>query len=174
MELPRYCLAQNGIANKLSVRVVPEDEVKSWYAMMGEPYHHIHHFCYGLMLVKRGNAATKPMARDAFYRAAIDNFGYTIRRWPDTFQLKSEAHLRKGMTLRLLGNDGAASSEFRKAISIKTDYTPAYSALADLLVDLGKPKEALELLDVGLRHAPDSKALTAKKAELMQLPADPG
>ena len=31
LALPRYCLAQNGIGNKLVVRVVPEEEVKYWY-----------------------------------------------------------------------------------------------------------------------------------------------
>ena len=169
LALPRYCVAQNGIANKMIVRVVPEEEVKSWYAMMGEPYNHIHHFCIALMLVKRGNGASKTMDRDAFYRSAIENFNYSIRRSPDTFPLKPEFHLRKGMTLRLLGNDGAASHEFYTAVAIKPDYTPAYSALADLLVDLGKPAEALELLDQGLRLSPDSKLLSSKKAELMQL-----
>ena len=153
------------------VRVVPEEEVKYWYTTMGEAYNHIHHFCIALMLVKRGNAAQKPIDRDAFYRSAVANFNYSIRRSPDTFQLKPEFHLRKGMTLRLLGNDGVAATEFQRAIALKADYTPAYSALADLLVDLGKPKDALELLEAGLRHAPDSKTLASKKAELMQLPS---
>ena len=105
------------------------------------------------------------------YRSAVANFNYSIRRSPDGFPLKPEFHLRKGMTLRLLGNDAVAAVEFRRAIALKADYTPAYSALADLLVNLGKPKDALELLEAGLLHAPDSKALADKKAELMQLPS---
>jgi tetratricopeptide (TPR) repeat protein len=169
MTLPRYCLAQNGIANKLAVRVVPEEEVKNWYAMMGDSFNHVHHYCMGLMLVRRGNAATKSMDRNAFYKSAIENFNYSIRRSDDAFPLKPEIYLRKGMTFRLLGREGAASSEFHRAIALKADYSPAYSALADLLIDLGQRQEALEVLETGLRHAPDSKVLSSKKAELTSL-----
>jgi tetratricopeptide (TPR) repeat protein len=173
LRLPRYCLAQTGISNQLPARVVPEEEVKYWYATMGEAYNHIHHFCVALMLVTRGNGAKSDMDRKAFYRAAIENFNYSIRRSSDTFPLKPEFHLRKGMTLRLLGNDAGASGEFRRAILLKADYTPAYSALADLLIDLGEPREALELLEQGLLHAPDSQILATKKAELQALERSP-
>jgi tetratricopeptide (TPR) repeat protein len=169
MTLPRYCLAQDGVSKNLPARVIPEEERKYWYATMGEAYHHIHHYCIALMLVRRGNASSRAMDRDAHYRAAIENFNYSIRRSSDAFPLKPEFHLRKGMALRLLRNDAEASGEFRRAIMLKADYSPAYTALADLLVDLGQRKEALDLLETGLQHAPDSKVLATKKAELQSI-----
>jgi tetratricopeptide (TPR) repeat protein len=171
LTLPRYCVAR--ITNKLADRIVSKEEVEYWYATMGEPYHHIHHYCYALMLVRRGNAAKSIMDRNAHYRAAIANFNYSIRRSGDTFPLKPEFHLRKGMALRMLGNEAEASGEFRRAIALKPDYTPAYSALADLLVDIGEAGDALELLKTGLQYVPDSRILATKKAELEALESRP-
>jgi tetratricopeptide (TPR) repeat protein len=125
------------------------------------------------MQLRRGNVTSDPRNRQAHYRAAIDGFDYVIRNADDAFPLKPEFHLRKGMTLRLIGEDGQAASEFARAIELKPDYTPAYSALIDLHVDLGNPTEATRLIELGLQRAPGSQILARKKAELESLSREP-
>jgi tetratricopeptide (TPR) repeat protein len=164
--LPRVCLAQNAMDKHLTDSIVPEAERKQWAARMGDGYMHIHHYCYGLMLVSRGNRAQDARLRLACYRAAISNFDYVIRDWSNTFPLKPEAYLRKGMTLRLSGNNVAAVTEFANAIQIKPNYTPAYAALIDLQLDLGNREEAEKMLEAGLAQVPDSAILTKKKADM--------
>jgi tetratricopeptide (TPR) repeat protein len=169
--LPRYCWASNMINKGLADPLLSEEERKKWYDQMGQDFIHIHHWCWGLMQMRRGNQTRDPVERNRHYKTAIANFDYVIRASSSTFPLKPEFHLRKGITLRLMGNDAAAAGEFGRAIKLKPDYTPAYSALADLHVDLGNTSEAMNVLEAGLRQAPDSRILAQKKAELQSLSA---
>lgn len=52
-DLPRVCLAQNGINRLLDQPVVPEAERRAWAAELGDGYQHLHHYCYGLMSTLR-------------------------------------------------------------------------------------------------------------------------
>lgn len=164
--LPGFCFAHNLIDKNLSESILSEPERAQWYTSMGKDFMHIHHYCWAVMHVARGNRAPKAASRMAHYRAAVSDFDYVIRNVDSTFALKPEFHLKKGMTLRLMGDDAGASSEFASAIKLKSDYTPAYSALIDLHLDLGNREEAMKWLDTGLSQAPGSLILTKKKAEL--------
>ena len=77
-----------------------------------------------------------------------------------------EVNLRKGMSLRLLGEEAAAAKEFVGAIQLKPDYTPAYAALVDVYRDLGDLESARETVALGLKRAPRSRILEKKKQEL--------
>ncbi len=125
------------INRSLSNPVLSDAERQQWYTTMGKDFMHVHHYCWALILVGRGNQSVSVSNRLANYKAAIANFDYVIRDVSSTFALKPEVFLRKGMTLRLMGEDAAASKEFVNAIQIKPDYTPAYAALIDLQLDLG-------------------------------------
>lgn len=164
--LPRYCWASNAINNRLTEPLLSAQERRQWYDYMGKDFMHIHHWCWGLMEVRRGNQARDPRIRASNYRAAIRDFDYVIGNCSSSFRLKPEFHLRKALTLRLMGDDGRAAAEFSRAIELKADYTPAYSGLVDLHLDLGNAKEARRILEVGLQEAPDSQLLARKKAEL--------
>jgi tetratricopeptide (TPR) repeat protein len=167
--LPRYCWASNSINKSLGEPVLSEQERTLWYNNMGQTFNHIHHWCWGLMQLRRGNLTANASKRRAHYRAAISNFDYVLRHANSQFPLKPEFHLRKGMALRLMGEDGDAAQEFSNAINLKPDYAPAYSALIDLHVDLGNLAEAMSLVEIGLGHAPSSEILAQKKLELESL-----
>jgi tetratricopeptide (TPR) repeat protein len=157
------------INKQLPDPLLSESERKQWYDQMGKDFIHIHHWCWGLMQARRGNSSRNSFNRNSHYRAAIGNFNYVIRASSDTFPLKPEFHLQKGMTLRLMGNDAAAAGEFGRAIKLKLDYSPAYAMLAELHVDLGNTDEAIRVLEMGLQHAPDSRILAKKKSEIQSL-----
>ena len=53
----------------------------------------------------------------------------------------------------------AAAAAFAAARRAKPEYWPAYSWWASYLVDHGKTKEARELANEGLKHAPQSRTL---------------
>jgi len=70
------------------------------------------------------------------------------------------------MALQLMGDHGSAATEFLRAVKLKPDYTPAYSALVDLHLDLGDVESARNILEAGLELVPDSKILAAQKTRL--------
>jgi tetratricopeptide (TPR) repeat protein len=168
LALPRVCLAQKFVnALWLRTRVVPLEEQRAWEQRLGEKdYSHFHHYCGSLIYMKRGNAAKTKTERQGFYRRAITSFEYFQRNASRSFPLMPEVDLQKGLALRLVGEDGRAASEFLDAISLKPNYTPAYSALIDLYLDLGDVRSAKETLRLGLERAPDSKILRQKEIDL--------
>jgi len=170
--LPRVCLAQQFINDALRAPIVPEAERREWSARLGEGYKHYHHYCWALMDLRRGNTGP-PQHRQSSYSEAVRNLEYVQRNAPSTFPMLPEVCLRKGMALRYLGNEGGAAREFLDAIEIKRDYTPAYSALIDLYVDLKDYDAARTVLERGLAMVPDSHILATKKAEIQKRIASP-
>ena len=166
--LPRVCLAQKFVIAWLDAPVVPEQEQREWEAKLGPgDYRHFHHYCAGLIYLRRAADADKG-GRNFNYRNAVSNFQYVLNNSSREFPLLPEVYLRKGMALQLMGEHVNAASEFLGAIKVKPDYTPAYSALVDLHLYLGDIESARAILETGLEHAPDSKILTTQKAKLEQ------
>jgi tetratricopeptide (TPR) repeat protein len=145
--------------------MVPEAERQMWAQQLGPTYKAFHHYCWGLIDMRRASA-TRSSTQAYHYRSAIGNFEYVQRNADASFPLLPELLLRKGMALRLLNRDSEAATEFTQAIRIKTDYTPAYAALVDLYVDLDDLEGARNILEQGLREAPESQILQNKKSEL--------
>ena len=165
--LPRVCHAQRVINNLLQTKIVPEAERRQWALRLGEKdYSAFHHYCWALIYLRRAGAADSLQSQVFNYETAINNFGFVQQNASFQFPLMPEVNLRKGQTYRLLGQDGAAAKEFTEAIKLKPDYTPAYAALVDFYLDVEDLHQAEEILDQGLAHAPESKILLQKKAEL--------
>ena len=59
-----------------------------------------------------------------------------------------------------------AAASFMKALEVKPDYLPAYYALGDYYVRLGDKKKALNMVEEGLRYAPNSVGLLRRFKEL--------
>ena len=169
LALPRVCLAQKYISgNFLAFPVVPEQERAMWEAKLGEDYVHYHHYCLALVQVRRAATTVDEGARNGYYRGAIADFDYVIRAASREFPLLPEVYLRKGMALQLMGEPASAVAVFLRAVELKLDYTPAYSALIDIHLALGSVDSARSILETGLKHAPNSKILAAQKAKLQQ------
>lgn len=167
--LPRVCLAQTFISHALRPPVVSEQEQAQWVSRLGADYKHFHHYCWALIDLRRASRSVEPVERNGNYRRAVSNFEYVQRNVASTFPLLPEVCLRKGLALRYLGESSNAAREFLEAIKLKADYTPAYSALVDLYVDLQDYAGATDVLETGLAAAPGSKILESKKAELESL-----
>ena len=102
---------------------------------------------------------------------ALDDFqsatGHAVASCP----LLPELHVTLGKALlRKAGvsgvKSGDAAANFIKALTIKPDYIPAYYALSDYYAELGDKKQALSVIEDGLRHVPNSKGLLRRFKEL--------
>ena len=80
-----------------------------------------------------------------------------------------EICLNMGITEIEIGEPEKAIEWFKKAISLKKDYVPAYMRLIDLLVRYKLISEATIVAKMGLINSPNSEQLQKMLAELQSL-----
>jgi tetratricopeptide (TPR) repeat protein len=141
--------------------------IDGWYARLGPAFHHLHHYCYGLMKTNRANLLVQDQTMRRFYLTdAITEYDYVIERSSNDFILLPEILSKKGENLIALGKGPVAVFELNRAIQLKDDYWPPYAQLSDYYKDTGDPRKAREVLEAGLARAPDAKALQRRLGEL--------
>lgn len=97
---------------------------------------------------------------------AIEEIDFTVQFVPRDFILMPEMMLNRGKALTRLKKAEAAMMDFQKAIELKPDYWPPYLEIAGYHVSIGSKAKAIEVLQEGLRNAPDAKALKLRLVEL--------
>lgn len=167
--LPAFCIYTQEFRDK-----VPggsdQDQIKHWYAVMGEPFHAMHHYCWGLMKTHRALVLARTrQAREFYLNDAIGEFDYVLDHSTPSFLLFPEILARKGQNLIRLGKGPLAILQLERAIEIKPDYWPAYAYLSDYHKDSGDYDQAKALVQAALIHAPEVKGLHMRLAELEKL-----
>ena len=164
--LPRYCSYTQYFRDQ-----VPGGnntaEIERWYSTLGETFHHMHHYCWGLMKTNRGVLlARDEQSRRSYLTNSIVEFDYVIERAPPDYILLPEILMKKGENLIRLGQVGSVNLQLLRAIELKPDYWPPYAALSDNYKNNGDLKKAREVLEKGLSTSPDAKALKERLANL--------
>ena len=164
--LPNYCKYTQSFRDKVRGGNNPE-EIKRWTATMGDVFHAMHHYCWGLMKTNRALILARTKEDRLFYlNDSLGEFDYVIERSPTAFVLLPEIITRKGENLMHLGRAPQAIAELRRAIDLKADYWPPYAALADHYRTNGELAKAREILMDGLSLAPSAAALQRRLNEL--------
>lgn len=169
--LPHYCKYTQSFRDR-----VPggndQNRIQYYYATLGDPFHALHHYCWGLMKLNRATFLARDLKVRNFYLTdAIGEFDYVLDRSPDTFVLKPEILTKKGQSLVLLGKGARAVLEFERAMSIKPDYWPPYAHLSDWYRESGETEKARSTLLDGLELSPNVNALKQRLAELDRRPS---
>ena len=74
-----------------------QGQINYWYSVMGEPFHAMHHYCWGLMKLNRALYLARSAQVSVFYfRDAILEFDYVLERSPENFILRPEILTKKG------------------------------------------------------------------------------
>lgn len=164
--LPRYCTYTQSFRNKLPGGN-DEEEVKRWYAYLGETFHALHHYCWGQMKTNRALfLAPNSQVRQFYLQTSILEFDYVIDHANDDFILLPEILTKRAENLIRLGRGPEALLNLDKAIRLKPDYWPPYATLGDYYKEEGDLVKAREWLDKGLQKVPGTTALTRRIAEL--------
>lgn len=164
--LPRYCIYTQSFREK-----VPGGDdaatIQGWYDKLGPTFHNMHHWCYGLMKTNRAILLSRTsQARQFYLNFSIVEYDYVIRSAPLDFVLLPEMLTKKAQNLILLEKGPIAVFELERAISLKSDYWPAYAYLSDYYKATGDKKKARAILEDGLSHVPDAPGLQRRLAEL--------
>jgi len=164
--LPAYCRHTQAFRAAVAGGSDPA-EIAKWRGVFGEPYEHMHHYCWGLMKTNRASVlARSEQARTFYLSDSIHEFDYIIARVPKDFVLLPEMLTKKGENLIRLGQGPSGMLELEHAAQVKPDYWPAYAFMSDFYKDLGEIGKARDALERGLGAAPDSPALKRRLAEL--------
>ena len=164
--LPRYCIYTQMFRGIVRGGNDPA-EIKRWYTVMGDTFHHMHHYCLGLMKTNRATIlARSRYDRDFYLRDAIVEFDYVIERAPADFVLLPEFFTKKGENLLRLGKPAQGMAEFQRAIELKPDYWPPYEAISDHYMSTGDIAKAREALEKALSFSPESKSLKRRLTEV--------
>ena len=160
-KLPEYCSARMN-------RTGPASQ-KRWKRIMGQSgWLHLHHYCAALNSINRANLGTRADRIEDSLERALHSINGVLETTGKSFVLRPELHLNKGKVLVRLKRFGDALFEFKKAISIKPDYIPAYSALSDLYVKTGDRENAVRILKTGLEKKPNSRSLKRRLGKLSE------
>ena len=138
----------------------PSPRAAYWVSLMGQTFWALHHYCWGLIHVRRSEApGLPPVLRTGMLNTAINDYFYVINNGPRDFVLAPEIYLRIGEARLSLGQIGLAHDAFRIARELKPDYWPAYTRWIDHLMRTDQKAAAREMAAEGLRAAPGSQEL---------------
>ena len=148
--MPPYCMA----------RLDRDESMEAhWQSVLGPAYLHAHHYCYAIGFLNRYYKSRTTRDKSFNLQSAMTNMNYVIARVDSTFVLLPEIYMNRGLVQSLMKKDGAALTDFLKAIELDPGLARAYSMAGEIYVKLKKNDEALKLATEGLRHSPDSTVL---------------
>lgn len=112
--------------------------------------------------IKNGNDGTEPLLKLAIskynqrdYEGAIGIYMKILESDP----LNVTANNGLGNVYRDQKNYDKAQEQYEKVIQIEPSFIPAYANLSIMLLDLGRQKEAKDVIQRGLNNAPESTDL---------------
>lgn len=145
----------------------PSPRAGYWIGLMGPTFWHMHHYCWALINVRRGQLpGVAPQFRRGHYESALGDYNYVVKNAPPDFVLLPEIFTRIGEANVALGNMAGAYDAFMKARSIKRDYWPPYLRWAEVLATSNQKSEARQVLAEGLKYSPNAKPLLDKYRQL--------
>lgn len=129
----------------------------------------MNHLCPGLNELNRAkNININDKDKNIALHKAERGLSYTLFHVKE-FPFRSTVYVKRGNVYEMQGNIQKAIADYRNAIKIQPHNVYAYSALADLLNKVGKKKEALSIIEKGLKAKPNSKLLRTKKNKIASL-----
>ena len=161
-QLPPYCKAQQwaGYQN------IDPSAAKLWQARLGDGYPHIHHYCFGLFDLNNAHKIPNKADRTFLLEQAIGEMRYVQKAAPPTFVLQPKISYDIGQILEELDNFSGAMQAYYQSIKLNPKLPRPYAALSDLFKKQNNTKEALAILEQGLKYKPKSKALLKRLAQL--------
>lgn len=163
--MPPYCTAHYG-----SLVGIPGAIISPLRNTIPQGCPSSHHYCDGLKSRIRFDKHNKESGY--WLTQGIQSFESVVQGgWWKNCPLQAEAYVNLGRAYLSQSKQQntpsfKAEASFMKALEVQPDYLPAYYALGDYYVRLGDKKKALNMVEEGLRYAPNSVGLLRRFKEL--------
>lgn len=168
-QLPPYCPNTQIISKEYGRKQSSgsyDAKTKPFVDLYGSDFWHLHHYCFGLVNVLRSYGSADPKSREFNLSKSIFQFDYVLKAIKPNSILRPELHVKRAQSLVLMKRGGEAVGDFKKAISLKAAYAPAYAYLSDYYKSAGEKNLALTTLEEGLTKAPSDQSLLKRYADL--------
>lgn len=142
----RYVVSGAGRKSEFGNRVSAAT-VSHWQNRVSQAWYGLHHYCAGLVLVRRGKI-----------HSAIKEFKFTFQRVPETHYLHGEIATRIGMAYDKLGDTNASAKYLDLAIAKHPTYDGGFIGKALVLRQDGRVQEAIDVLLQGNESTEQSSA----------------
>ena len=117
------------------------------YSQVGEKKKAIQQFEH-LIAFGQGNPEVwRPLARLYLQTKAYDKARTVLQRWLESERDNEEPYLEMGLTYKVQNDTTGLLQWYRKALEANPDFEIVRAELTDLLVDLGRIDEAIELFE---------------------------
>jgi tetratricopeptide (TPR) repeat protein len=156
--LPPYCKAKLGN--------VSEAEREIWARRIGGGFLHIHHYCAALFTMNLSYKVTDRKQLPEIYNAVLGEIAYVENNTSPKFILWPRLQYDKGQVLEKLNDTAAAIQAYQESIKSNPKLPLSYAALSDLYEKQKNTKEAIVILEQGLKYKPESKILLKRLAKL--------
>jgi tetratricopeptide (TPR) repeat protein len=167
----------NVICNEADIAVLPpycrarmlndkDPSFKEWNHRLGPDFIHIHHYCFGLYKTNKGNMTLDKGEKEELYTSAIGEMEYLFAHASPTFKMLPRISYDQGQLYEKRGKTGEAMQAYQKSINLNPKLPMPYAALSDLFKKQKNNKEAILILEQGLKYKPTSKALLKRMEKL--------
>ena len=113
--LPEHCQVRLYSVNR-EESLKDNDKFKYWKAQMGVDFVHIHHYCFGLVLMQRAlKCPLDSMDRKYNFQYSIDEFDYVLDKVSESLPILPNIYLEKAKALISLGRTSEATLQMLKA-----------------------------------------------------------
>ena len=165
--LPPYCIDTEAFKYGHEYSKNRSPRAGHWVSLMGKGFWSLHHYCWGLVELRRVQRAGKSAPHyKGRLRQIIGEYNYVIKNTTPDFVLLPEVWVRIGEALVLVEDWTAAQEAYAKSRALKPDYWPAYTQWAEVLIKQGQSREAATLIREGLERAPTAEPLLALARQL--------
>lgn len=164
--LPVYCKDANGIVyGDASYNRGPN--ASYWEGVLGPDFWHVHHYCYALANLRRAGAPGLDANRKKYLLGRVlGDYQYMVRNSKRDFVLLPEILVRIGDVQWMMGNQSESLSAYMDALELKPDYGHGYVRWAETLQSVKLTNKAVEVLEQGLKKAPQSPEVRALYTKL--------
>src|SRR6218665_535223 len=152
--LPPYCQDANWDG-----RVMDTERRAVWRARLGQSFQGLHHYCWGLIKLRRAMVIAEKDQRSFTLKSAVGEFQYAIANSSADFLLLPEMFYRMGETHLADNNLNEALRSFEASRARRADYWPSYLKAAEALDQVKLRGRALDLLREGLSYSPSQPAM---------------
>lgn len=144
----RYVTTSTGSTSEYVSTVSQEIKAK-WEARLGLPFITVHHYCAGMVWLRRAQLESDPRKREFNLRQAHDEAQFTFERVAVSHPIYGEIATHMGAVARASGDSTVALRYFDLAIRTHPDYPGGYQGTSLILQDRGDLQGATDILNKG-------------------------
>lgn len=148
---------------------VPPAEIRRWQKMTGDIWRHMHHYCYGAVLLTEalgsgnGDTNVSPSRRRALlqgkFERAANEMQYTISKDSDRNPLWGVMRIKQARAYEGAGNRKRALGLLAAVAKRQPENDEVYVAIAQTYARSGDLLSAIDALEAGARVAKNKKAI---------------